>query len=86
MDSKTRRLMQELAKALSHAVADIEEMGCTCVDRSTGHQRGCVGVATAKAYDKLAIRACNVLTREEAKSGVCVCGPKDVHYRPAQKD
>jgi hypothetical protein len=86
MNAKTRRLMQELTRALSGAMADAEENGCTCVDRSNGHQRGCVGVNSTKDYAKTLSKAQRFLESEERKAKVCVCGPKDIPYRPAQKD
>lgn len=47
------RLVGKLAKALSSAANAIAEGCCSCVDRSHGHQRGCVGVRQAARYNRL---------------------------------
>lgn len=49
--------LERLRRALIHAAMSLEEASCTCVDRSDGHQRGCVGVDQAKDYFRLADRA-----------------------------
>src|SRR5262245_17041729 len=48
-----RRLAHKLARELDHALGHVEEMGCTCQDRSKGHQRGCVGIRQAGGSGKL---------------------------------
>jgi hypothetical protein len=40
----------QLAKALRNAALELEEVACTCIDRSEGHQPKCVGVSNAKPY------------------------------------
>lgn len=52
-----------LLNALKRASADIEEMSCTCVDRSNGHQKDCQGVRNAKDYDKLIAKTEKAIAR-----------------------
>lgn len=52
--AKLSKCIAELATALEAAAYKIEEMGCTCVDRSKGHQRGCVGLSNAKRFYAIA--------------------------------
>jgi len=67
MNTQACKLIQELASGLEACASELVEMGCTCQDRSLGHQRGCVGERCAKPYDRLARKARNTLTREAAK-------------------
>lgn len=46
-----------LRNALHSAAMQLEEASCTCVDRSNGHQRPCVGVDLARDYHKLVERS-----------------------------
>ena len=49
----TKKQVALLARHLDDLISRTIELGCTCVDRSKGHQRGCTGVrvtAKARAY------------------------------------
>lgn len=47
-ESMLRNEVALLKRALRHAARHIEEMGCTCTDRSRGHQPDCVGWTIAQ--------------------------------------
>lgn len=46
----TERTIRALLEKLDEAAQHISELGCTCVDRSKGHQRPCTGYDLAKPY------------------------------------
>lgn len=57
MIRNTNPQVVKLRNALKDAALQLEEASCSCVDRSNGHQRGCVGVAQARGYFKLVERS-----------------------------
>ena len=59
-----RNMAVPLYEALRDATGNVEEMGCTCMDRSSEcnkhrgfHERGCVGWDRAEPYRKLLAKA-----------------------------
>lgn len=63
MNRRTRILIDSLLQVIMQAMGEIEEMGCTCVDRSKGHQRGCRGVHAAKKYEAETVKAAKFLSQ-----------------------
>ena len=55
--TRLRCINADLLEALEDAATHITEMGCTCVERSHGHQRDCMGVAYAKPARAIIRRA-----------------------------
>jgi hypothetical protein len=43
-------LIRLLIKELRQAAFDVAEMGCTCADRVTGHEKECSGARRAERY------------------------------------
>lgn len=67
--TREEQTIKVLVQALEDAAYHISELGCTCVHRRDGHQRGCQGNTLARPYEALTRRIRRRMATQEPAAG-----------------
>jgi hypothetical protein len=64
VNNKAKTVIEGLLKALSDASRRIEDIACTCVDRSKGHEKICSGTTYTAEYEQVMEQARKLLAEK----------------------